>query len=142
MARVNFFVEDIDFKVPFPRKTSHWIQFVFRKERKHLQELNYIFCSDEYLRGINKEYLSHTTYTDIVTFDNSESPKAIEGDVFISIDRVKENAEKYGVSFLAEFRRVLVHGALHLMGYADKKPKDKGVMRKKEDTYISLYDKQ
>jgi rRNA maturation RNase YbeY len=138
MARINFFVEDIDFKLPFPRKTSNWIKSVVHKEKKQIKELNYIFCSDEHLRQINLTYLKHKTYTDIVTFDNTEDESVLEGDIFISIDRVKENAKKFDTLFLDELNRVMIHGALHLIGYSDKSVKAKTLMRKKEDACLSL----
>jgi len=138
MASVNFFTEDIDFKIPFPRKTSVWIQAAIKKEKKKLKELNYIFCSDEHLRQINIEYLSHKTYTDIVTFDSSEQKGVIEGDVFISVERIAENAEKFKTRFIDELNRVIIHGVLHLVGYSDKTPEGKLLMRKKEDAYLSL----
>lgn len=139
MARVNFFTEDISFKIPFPRKTSKWISDTISKENSILKQLNYILCSDEYLQEINLEYLNHKSLTDIITFDNSEESGQIEGDIFISIDRVKENAEKFKVPFENELLRVIIHGALHLIGYSDKTDSEKKVMRKKEDTYLSLW---
>jgi rRNA maturation RNase YbeY len=108
------------------------------KEKATLTSLNYVFCSDEYLRGLNIQYLNHTTFTDIITF-NYGSPKAIEGEIYISVDRIKENAEKFGVDFNSELRRVIIHGVLHLIGYKDKSKTEKSLMRKKEDTYLSLW---
>jgi probable rRNA maturation factor len=138
MAVVNFFTEDIDFKIPYPRKTSAWIKASVEKERKVLRELNYIFCSDSHLLNINREYLNHTTLTDIITFDSSEQPKEIAGDIFISIERVAENARKFKTDFVDELNRVMIHGALHLIGYSDKSSAAKIQMRKKEDRYLSL----
>jgi probable rRNA maturation factor len=138
MAQVNFFTEDIDFKIPYPRKTSAWIKTSVEKERKVLRELNYIFCSDSHLLNINREYLNHNTLTDIITFDSSEQPKEIAGDIFISIERVAENAKKFKTDFVDELNRVMIHGALHLIGYSDKSSEAKIQMRKKEDTYLSL----
>jgi rRNA maturation RNase YbeY len=111
---------------------------VAKQEGKKILELSYVFCSDEYLLQINQEYLNHDTLTDIVTFDNSEDPKKIEGDIFISIDRIKENGEKLG-TLETELERVMVHGLLHLLGYKDKKKEDKEVMTAKEDFYIKQY---
>jgi len=99
--------------------------------------LNYIFCSDTYLHKINLEYLKHDTLTDIITFDYSEK-KQISGDIFISIDRIKENAPKFNQSTDIELNRVLIHGVLHLLGYKDKTPKEKETMRAKEDFYLTL----
>lgn len=138
MAKVNFFSESIDFKLPHPRKTAAWISDVVKKEGKQLKELNYIFCSDEYLLSINQDYLNHNTFTDIVTFDNSEGDRVIEGDIFISIDRVNENAGKFKVDVDVELHRVIVHGALHLMGYKDKSKLEKSKMRELEDVYLNL----
>lgn len=87
---------------------------------------------------MNIQYLNHKTYTDIITFDNSEAPKLLEGDIFISVDRVKENAEKLKIPFVHELHRVMIHGVLHLLGYSDKTPRKKAEMRKKEDAYLSL----
>ena len=139
MAKINFFVEDIDFNLPHPRKISKWIQQSILKEKHSLKELNFIFCSDQYLSQINLQYLNHATLTDIVTFDNSEAPGTIEGDVFISIPRVSENAIKFRTTFDSELRRVIVHGVLHLTGHSDKTKKAKEEMRKAEDEHLSLY---
>jgi probable rRNA maturation factor len=138
MAQINFFTEDIDFSIPLPRKTSNWIKAALIKEKKKLKEVNYIFCSDDYLLQINQNYLNHSTLTDIVTFDTSEVKNQIAGDIFISIPRVKENAEEFGTSFRDELNRVMIHGVLHLMGYSDKSKEAKVRMRKKEDAYLSL----
>ena len=141
MARIDFFNQDISFKPLKPRKTKRWIQDVIEKEGKELSHLNYIFCSDEYLFTINQQYLNHKTLTDIITFDNSEGGGTIEGDIFISIERVRANAEELQVDFNEEVHRVLIHGVLHLMGYGDKSPRQKSLMRKKEDAYLSLRQK-
>jgi probable rRNA maturation factor len=138
MAQINFFTEDIDFRIPLPRKTSKWIKASLLREKKNLKELNYIFCSDNYLLQINQTYLNHSTLTDIVTFDTSEAKNQIAGDIFISIPRIKENAEKFGVSFNDELNRVMIHGMLHLIGYSDKSKDARITMRKKEDAYLSL----
>jgi rRNA maturation RNase YbeY len=138
MALINFFSEDIHFKLEHPIKTSRWVKQAVKMERKSLNQLNFIFCSDTYLLEINKQYLNHRSLTDIVTFDNSEGGKSIEGDVFISIDRVYENASKFNVAFDQELHRVIIHGVLHLIGYGDKDIAAKMKMRKKEDAYLSL----
>jgi len=119
-------------------KIQKWIVLSIDNEKKSVGEINYIFCSDNYLLGINKEFLKHDYFTDIITFDYSEE-KIISGDIFISIDRVKENAEKYKNSLEKEFLRVLIHGVLHLLEYDDKKVDDKKVMTKREDFYINRY---
>ncbi len=138
MAKVNFFVEDISFKLANPVSVSRWIQKVIRTEKHKLKNLNYIFCSDEYLRQMNIEYLNHKTLTDIITFSGSDQQGTIEGDIFISIERVRENAEKFGQQFKDELHRVIVHGVLHLLGYGDKTKAEKIRMRQKEDAYLSL----
>ena len=138
MARINFFSHDISFKISRPRKTRQWIQEVLSREKQELVELNYIFCSDAHLLSINKQYLDHNTLTDIITFDNSEDSRQIEGDIFISVERVRANAKELEVNFEDELDRVLIHGVLHLMGHADKTPSEKLQMRKKEDACLSL----
>jgi probable rRNA maturation factor len=135
---IQFCTEDITFSLKEKLKHKAWLNEVAKQEGKKILELSYVFCSDEYLLQINKEYLNHDTLTDIVTFDNSENPKKIEGDIFISIDRVKENGEKLGTSE-TELKRVMVHGLLHLLGYKDKKKEDKALMTEKEDFYIKQY---
>jgi probable rRNA maturation factor len=138
MAAVNFFTEDIDFKVAHPRKTSTWIKKVVEKEKAALATVNFIFCSDHYLSGLNSKHLKHNTLTDIITFDYSTSRKGIEGDIFISIERVRENSIKFKKTFDEELHRVLIHGVLHLLGYDDKTPKAKASIHKKEDVCLSL----
>ena len=135
---VHFFTEDIPFKLAHPRKTSRWITEAIKKEKKELDTLNYIFCSDNYLLTINQEYLNHQTFTDIITFDYTEIPGQIKGDIFISIDRIRENSLKFHTAFEDELHRVIIHGVLHLLGYKDKTSEEKTLMRKKEDAYLSL----
>jgi probable rRNA maturation factor len=138
MAAVNFFSQDISFILPKPRKISSWIKGVIKSEGHTLGALNFIFCSDEHLLEINRQYLKHKTYTDIITFDTSEHDSTIEGDIFVSIERVKENALKLKIPFQDEFHRVIIHGVLHLLGYSDKTASQIKEMRKKEDAYLSL----
>ena len=136
---IRFFTEDINYKLAHPRKTSSWIRRAIAKERAAAGDLNFIFCSDSYLHKLNKQYLRHDTFTDIVTFDNRlEKGGPIAGDIYISIERVKENAEKFDQSIEIELHRVMIHGVLHLLGYRDKKTADKALMRKKEEAYLSL----
>lgn len=135
---VHFCTEDITFSLKKKLKHKAWLNEVAKQEGKRILELSYVFCSDDYLLQINQEYLNHDTLTDIVTFDNSEDPKKIEGDIFISIDRVKENGDALGTKE-TELKRVMVHGLLHLLGYKDKKKGDKAVMTEKEDFYIKQY---
>ncbi|GGZ20338.1 endoribonuclease YbeY [Echinicola pacifica] len=136
---VNFFTEDTKFDLKQKRLIKKWLKDLATKEGFTISELNYIFCSDEYLHTINLEYLNHDTYTDIITFDNSEALEEIEGDIFISIDRVKENATTEKQSFQLETIRVLSHGLLHLCGYKDKTKEEAKVMRNKEDESIQLF---
>ena len=135
---IHFCTEDITFSLKEKLKHKAWLNEVAKQEGKKILELTYVFCSDEYLLQINQEYLNHDTLTDIVTFDNSEDPKKIEGDIFISIERVRENGSKLGTSE-TELERVMVHGLLHLLGYKDKKKEDKALMTEKEDLYIKQY---
>jgi probable rRNA maturation factor len=133
---ISFFTEDIEFSLPNETQVNAWLSKVIENEDYKLSELNFIFCSDEYLLAINIEYLNHDTYTDIITFDNSEDEDYIEGDIFISIERVKENAILFNVDFANELHRVLVHGVLHLCGYHDKSEDESLLMRQKEDFHI------
>lgn len=136
--KINFLSEEISFKLKSLFKIRAWIKEVIMKENHTLGQITYIFCSDPYLHRINMQYLEHDDLTDIITFDNSEEPDTIEGDIFISTERVAENAASLGTSFENELHRVMIHGILHLCGYLDKKPTDKKVMREKEDACLSL----
>jgi len=112
---------------------------LFTREKKKLGELTYIFCSDDYLLEINRQFLQHDYYTDIITFNLAEPGQAIQGEVYISIDRVRDNAKQYNSSINRELHRVILHGALHLCGYKDKKKEEEARMRKMEDKYLNLY---
>lgn len=136
---ILFFHEDVSFRLRQRTEIRSWLQKLARKEKSSISELNYIFCSDSYLLNINQDFLQHDDYTDIITFDNRESKGPIEGDIFISIDRVKENALQEGVTFPLELRRVMAHGLLHLIGYKDKTPKDAKIMRAKEEEALNLF---
>lgn len=116
-----------------------FIEDLFKREEQGLNQLQYVFCTDEYLLQLNQEFLQHDTYTDIVTFELSPDPEVTEGEIYISIDRVKENAEQFGVTENYELHRVMFHGALHLCGYKDKSKKEQEIMRQKEDEYLKLY---
>lgn len=138
---IHFYNEDHDF---LPEKRSHlgdWIKHIITGEGRKPGEVNFIFCSDAHLITINKQYLQHDDYTDIITFDYCEAKKVI-GDIFISVDRIKENAEKYKVSFKDELHRVMAHGVLHLCGYKDKSPEDKKRMTAMEDQSLSTRNEQ
>jgi probable rRNA maturation factor len=136
---VQFFSADA--KSPaFPRtKLKSFLNALFIKERKQLGELNYVFCSDDYLLDINRRFLSHDYYTDIITFDISESKAEVIGEVYISIDRVKDNAVQLQQTTQRELLRVIIHGALHLCGYKDKTKAQQKVMRQKEDDYLLMF---
>ena len=140
MPAISFFEEDITFKLKDKAKVRQWLTDTIIAEGFKLKELNYIFCSDAYLLQINQQYLDHDTYTDIVTFDNSEEEGKIISDIFISIERIRENAAKFNVTETTELHRVIIHGALHLLGYKDKSPADKQKMTQKEDLYLSRRD--
>lgn len=135
---ISFFTEDLDFELDPTQQTKHWIKDVIYQEGYNLVGLNYIFCSDAYLLQINQQYLQHNTYTDIITFDNSEKPNQVEADIFISIERVKENSRLLNKTFEEELHRVMIHGVLHLIGFNDKTAPLKKEMRKKEDACLSL----
>jgi len=138
MSQIQFFSEDTSFKPNLKGSISLWIQQSITNEKFELVSLNFIFCSDNYLLNINQEYLNHDYYTDIITFDNSLEPNHVEGDIFISIDRVKENADQNSVPFPEELKRVLIHGVLHLCGYNDKTIEEKALMTEKENAYLTL----
>lgn len=138
LGSIYFFSEDISFSLHQGRKWRHWIKEIIQSENKICQEINYIFCSDRYLLEINQKFLNHSTYTDIITFDHSEEKKKLSGDIFISIERIRENATSLNVPFEKELARVIAHGILHLCGYKDKTPKEKTLMREKEDFYLIL----
>lgn len=135
---IHYFYEDVDFILSNQKNISLWVSQVVSKHGFQLEELNYIFCSDDYLLDINKQHLNHDYYTDIITFDNSEEEEQIESDIFISLDRVKENATQHNTQFVDELHRVMIHGILHLLGFGDKTSAEKKVMREKEDACLSL----
>lgn len=134
---ISFYTEDVNFKINKPLKTKQWLKGVVLSEGFEIGTINYIFCSDEYLLEINRQHLDHDYYTDIITFDNSDSDATIEGDLFISIDRVSENADNQSVEFDKELKRVLVHGLLHLTGHGDKTVDEIKEMRALEDHYLT-----
>lgn len=136
MGAIHFFSENIPFKLKQALKLKVWVKATIQKEGFELGQLNYIFCSDEALLERNIQFLKHKTLTDIITFDLSEQEGLIEGEIYISIDRIKDNAGKFSKSFEDELHRVIIHGVLHLVGYGDKTPKLKAIMREKEDFYL------
>jgi probable rRNA maturation factor len=136
---IYFFSEEIHFELKEKLIKKRWLKSIATKAGFTIKELNYVFCSDEYLYRMNLEYLNHDTYTDIITFDNSEKEFDIAGDIFVSIDRVGENAQTNNQKAETELNRVLVHGLLHLMGYKDKTKEESTLMRQKEEESINLY---
>jgi probable rRNA maturation factor len=135
---IHFFSEDISFTLSDEQRTRHWINKVLNNEHFKAENINYIFCSDSHLLKINQQYLGHDSFTDIITFDNSEQKENLEADIFISVERVEENAARLKKNFDEELHRVLIHGLLHLIGYQDKTDADKIEMREKEDACLSL----
>ncbi len=134
---IHYFTEDIRFTLKHKTIIKNWLREAIAAEGYLLEELNFIFCSDEYLLGINQQFLNHDTYTDVITFDNSEVLKTIVGDIFISVDRIRENATQFKLDFRDEICRVMIHGTLHLLGYKDKTKAAKLQMTEKEDYYLA-----
>lgn len=134
---ISFNNQSIDFKLKQKTKLKQWIKTITEKEKHKLGTINYVFCTDDELLEININHLDHNTYTDIITFDYTEE-KTIHSDIFISLDRVEANAQKFKVDFEIELRRVMIHGVLHLCGYKDKTKADAELMRKKEDAALKL----
>lgn len=136
---IHFFSEEIKFELAQKLRRKTWLKNIAKEEGFQIGELNYIFCSDEYLYQINVDYLSHHIFTDIITFDNSEEEGKLEGDIFISIDRVRDNATKLQQREETELSRVISHGLFHLMGYKDKSKDQSELMRSKEEFAIKLF---
>jgi probable rRNA maturation factor len=134
---VYFFKADVAFRFQGNSKISDWIKKVVKREGGRLANLNIVFCSDVYLLNINRDYLKHDYLTDIVTFDYSEGKK-LSGEIYISIDRVRENAKGLNLTFEIELKRVIIHGILHLLGFNDKTAPQRNVIRKKEDECLAL----
>jgi rRNA maturation RNase YbeY len=134
---IAFHFEQIDFNLVGRRVLKAWLRQVAEGEGKRLGDIACIFCGDEYLLSLNKSYLMHGYYTDVITFDYSAGG-AIAGDIFISVDRVRVNAEEYGVSFRSELCRVMVHGVLHLCGYRDSAKAERSLMEEKENFYLNI----
>jgi probable rRNA maturation factor len=137
-SKVCFFSEYKKFSLENRVALKLFIESIFKIEKRSLSSINYIFCSDKRLLEINQQFLKHDYYTDIITFDLSDT-NSIYAEVYISIERVKENAKSLGSSFKSELHRVIFHGALHLCGFRDKTETEKKEMRKKEDFYLSRY---
>lgn len=137
---IRFFTEDIEFDFKQRQLTKNWLKLVAGSEIRKIGDINIIFCSDIYILDVNMKYLQHDYFTDIITFDYCEGD-FLSGDLFISIDSVKENASFYGTGFSEELNRVIVHGVLHLIGYDDHKDEDIAQMRAKENYYLKLREK-
>ena len=136
---IEFMVEDVpEFELSDAEGLVQWLERIAAVHEYRIVQLTYIFCSDNYLHALNVEYLDHDTLTDVITFDNSDDADILEGDVFISVERVRENAQDLGISFRDELHRVMIHGVLHLLGYADKDLLSQTAMRKKEDDCLLL----
>lgn len=135
---ISFHYINVRFSFPQRSRTKELVLNLIKKEGKVINHINYIFCTDEYLLPLNKNYLKHSTFTDIITFHYHLSDQPLLSDIYISIERVRENAVLFGTSFRHELHRVIFHGALHLCGYGDKSKKDKTLMRQKEQEYLNL----
>ena len=140
---VTFHVQDIKFTLKNKTLLKTWIVSTIEKKKREVGNISYVFCSDDHLLNLNKQFLNHDTFTDIITFDYSKNnpQAAISGDIFISIDRIKENASTFSKSFQDELHRVIIHGVLHLLGYQDKTKIAKAEMRKQEDLCLSTFKK-
>lgn len=139
MSKVHFNYADRQLNIKGKTQLKQFVEVLFKKEKKQLSTIRYVFCSDDFLLDINRSSLNHDYYTDIITFDLSEPNQPIESEVYISVDRVKDNAKTNGVSFENELCRVVFHGALHLCGYKDKIKEDVLLMRKKENYYLKSF---
>jgi len=136
---IEFIVEDVqEFFLQDAEDLVAWVERVAVVHEYRIAQLTFIFCSDEYLHRLNVEYLNHDTLTDIITFDNADDADVLEGDIFISVERVQDNAKDLGVTFRDELHRVMIHGVLHLLGYHDKDLLSQTAMRRKEDYCLSL----
>ena len=136
---IEFIVEDVPaFSLHDAEDLVAWIERIAAVHEYRIAQLTFIFCTDEYLHKLNVEYLNHDTLTDIITFDNADDAEVLEGDIFISVERVADNAKDLNVSFRDELHRVMIHGVLHLLGYHDKDLLSQTAMRRKEDYCLSL----
>lgn len=135
---IRFASQDIDFELLEAEKVKNWISKVIQLRGKKVGNISYLFCDDEYLLGVNQQYLNHDTYTDIITFDYVAAD-LISGDIMISIDRVGENASQFEVPFELELRRVIIHGVLHLLGQGDKSDDEATEMRRQEEESLVLW---
>jgi len=136
---VHFYFEKVGLTLKERGKLKCFINSLIAKEKKNLNNLNYIFCNDNALLEINRKYLNHNFYTDVISFDLSSSRKEILADIYISVDRIRENAKSFKITMEEELHRVMLHGLLHLCGYNDKTEVQRQLIRKKEDFYLNLY---
>ena len=134
---IRYFCEDIRFTYKNKLANNRWLKMVAGSEIRKIGDINVIFCSDNYILDVNMKYLQHDYFTDIITFDYCEG-KVLSGDLFISVDSVRENSIEFGTDFGEELHRVIVHGVLHLIGYDDHTEEDKKVMRQKENYYLQM----
>jgi rRNA maturation RNase YbeY len=139
MSKVRFIHHDRSPILKNRKQLKLFIENLFIQESKVLNGITFIFCSDEYLLDINNQFLKHDFYTDVITFDLSSEDRGIQGEVYLSIDRIKDNAKELNILFIKELHRVVFHGALHLCGYKDKKREEIAKMRFKEDKYLKMY---
>ncbi|MFA8298656.1 MAG: rRNA maturation RNase YbeY [Hyphomicrobiales bacterium] len=137
-GRITFNYADVDNPLEQPKVVKKWINKCIAHFGKHTGEIQYIFCSDQYLLKINQDFLDHDTYTDIVTFDSSTN-EIVQGELYISVDRTNDNAVKLGTTAYQELLRVIIHGVLHLIGFKDKSPEEAAKMREREDLCLSFY---
>ena len=135
---IQFFSEELDFSLSDNQQVHDWILNVIQEENQQAGVINIIFCNDDYLLDLNQRFLDRETLTDVIAFDYREESNEVSGDVFISIERIRDNAESFNQSFENEVKRVIIHGILHLCGYADTSAEDKALMTLKEDKYLSL----
>jgi rRNA maturation RNase YbeY len=138
-SKVYFFFDNVHIALRDRTKLKKAIEHIFKSEKKPLNRLNYVFCSDKKLLDINRQYLKHDYYTDIITFDFSTKSSPVIGEIYISVNRIKENARKFSHSIGSELHRVIFHGALHLCGFKDKRKKERDKMRRKEEFYLNKY---
>ena len=134
---ISYYFQDTDFKFRDRRKTNEWLKLAAESEIRRIGNISIIFCSDNYVLDINQKYLQHDYFTDIITFDYCEGDR-LSGDLFISVDSVRENSVEFGTEYKDELNRVIIHGLLHLVGYDDHTEKDIKLMRSKENYYLSL----
>ncbi len=139
MSKINFHIHDVKITLLKRQFLKKFLTDLFRQENKQLGEIDYVFCSDAYLLALNQQFLKHNYYTDILTFNLAQLNEPVIGEIYISIDRIKDNVEALSLDLNEELHRVIFHGALHLCGFLDKKASDREKMTKKEDFYLSQY---